>query len=63
MFQLWEVRVDDGDGVEIYGEDYVDAYAMNRIHFLGTTNDTCDHVRVRFRWSRHLPGARLDCAN
>eukprot|EP00904_Undaria_pinnatifida_P007010 jgi/Undpi1/3439/HiC_scaffold_16.g06812.m1 len=43
MFQLWAVRVDGGDGKEIYGKDYADVYAMTRIHFLATTNDTCDH--------------------
>lgn len=48
MFQLWAVRVDDGDGKERYGEDYADVYAINRIHYVATTNDSCDHVSVRF---------------
>ncbi|CAN0536085.1 unnamed protein product, partial [Laminaria digitata] len=36
-------RVDGGDGKEIYGEDYADIYAISRVHYMATTNDTCDH--------------------
>lgn len=56
MFQLWAVRVDGGHGKEIYGEDYADVYAMTRIHFLATTNDTCDHVSFRLLWLHRLSG-------
>ena len=46
MSQMWKVRVDDGDGKELYGEDYADIYAMSRLHFKAATNGTCDHVRT-----------------
>lgn len=46
MFQLWAVRVDGGNGRERYGDDYADVYAISRIHYMATTNDTCDHVRL-----------------
>ena len=49
MFQLRSVRMDDGNGEELYGEDYADVYALSRIHYMATTNDTCDHVRLHFR--------------
>ena len=59
MFQLWSVRVDGGNGAELYGEDYADVYALSRIHYMATTNDTCDHVRLRFRWSGQLSRLRV----
>ena len=59
MFQLWSVRVDGGDGKAIYGEDYADVYAMNRVHYMATTNDTCDHVGNHFRALRHLSAVPL----
>eukprot|EP00752_Nemacystus_decipiens_P008279 g7402.t1 len=43
MFQLWAVRVDGGDGKELYGDDYADIYAINRLHFKAASNKTCDH--------------------
>ena len=58
MHQLWAVRVDGGNGKELYGEDYADIYAINRLHFKATTNGTCDHVRNRLKWSR---GVHLGC--
>ena len=46
MFRLWEVRLDDGEYArEMYGEDYVDVYALNRLHFKASTNSTCNNVR------------------
>ena len=47
MHQLWKVRADDNDGKELYGEDYADIYAINRLHFKAASNGTCDHVRSR----------------
>ena len=52
MYQLWAVRVDGGNGKELYGEDYADIYAMTRLHFKAATNGTCDHVRRRLERSR-----------
>eukprot|EP00903_Cladosiphon_okamuranus_P021957 g20189.t1 len=43
MFQLWAVRVDGGNGKELYGKDYADIYAINRLHFKAASNKTCDH--------------------
>ena len=54
MFQLWAVRVDGGDGKELYGEDYADIYAINRLHFKAAANGSCDHVRSRLKWSRAI---------
>ena len=51
MFQLWAVRVDGGDGKELYGEDYADVYAMTQLHYKSTASNTCDHVRSRLKWS------------
>ena len=51
MYQLWAVRVGDGNGKELYGEDYPDIYAINRLHFKAATNGTCDHVRSRLQRS------------
>lgn len=59
MFELWSVRVDGGDGKEIYGEDYIDIWAMNRLHFKAATKGTCDHVskvvvvNLRFGKNKH----------
>lgn len=46
MYQLWAVRVDGGNGKELYGEDYADIYAINRLHFKAGSNKTCDHVSL-----------------
>lgn len=46
MYQLWAVRVDDGHGKEIYGEDYADIFVMNRMHYKAATSSICDHVRI-----------------
>ncbi|CAN0021262.1 unnamed protein product [Pylaiella littoralis] len=43
MYQLWAVRVDGGNGEELYGEDYADIYAISRLHFLAAMNKSCDH--------------------
>ncbi|CAN0363328.1 unnamed protein product [Pylaiella littoralis] len=43
MHHLWDVRVDGGDGKELYGEDYADIYAISRLHFMAAMNKTCDH--------------------
>ncbi|CAM9655020.1 unnamed protein product [Pylaiella littoralis] len=43
MYQLWAVRVDGGNGKELYGENYADIYAINRLHFKAGCNKTCDH--------------------
>lgn len=44
MHKLWTVRVDGGNGKEVYGEDYADIWAINRLHFKAGHNKTCDHV-------------------
>lgn len=44
MHKLWTVKVDGGNGKEIYGEDYADIWALNRLHFKAAMNRTCDHV-------------------
>lgn len=44
MHKLWSVKVDGGNGKEIYGEDYADIWAINRLHFKAGNNKTCDHV-------------------
>ena len=49
MYQLWAVRVDGGNGKELYGEDYADIYAINRLHFKAGTNGSCDHVRSHLK--------------
>lgn len=46
MLVLWTVRVDGGDGKEIYGKDYSDIYAINRLHYKGASAYTCDHVSL-----------------
>lgn len=44
MFELWRVRVQDGDGREIYGDRYSDIWAINRLHFKASSPQFCDHV-------------------
>lgn len=44
MFTLWDVRVDGGKGKELYGEDYADIYAINRLHYKAASPQDCDHV-------------------
>ncbi|CAM9789553.1 unnamed protein product, partial [Scytosiphon promiscuus] len=43
MYTLWSVHVDGGNGKEIYGEDYADIYAINRLHFKAGMSNDCDH--------------------
>lgn len=46
MYKLWEVKVEGGNGKELYGEHYADIWAINRLHFKGATGtDICDNVR------------------
>ena len=44
MHQLWVVSKEDG--IEIYGDDYIDIWTMNKLHHLGGSAYTCDHVRL-----------------
>lgn len=46
MHQLWAAKVDGGNGKELYGEDFADIWAINRLHFKAGMNITCDHVSV-----------------
>ena len=63
MHQLWRVRADDGDGKELYGEDYADIYAISRLHFKAASNGTCDHVRSRVRNVAHcLQYVKMVCS-
>ncbi|CAM9588108.1 unnamed protein product, partial [Hapterophycus canaliculatus] len=43
MFVLWSVRVDGGNGRELYGKDYADIYAINRLHYKAASPIDCDH--------------------
>ncbi|CAN0387437.1 unnamed protein product [Pylaiella littoralis] len=43
MFTLWSVRVDGGNGKELYGEGYADIYAINRLHYKAASPIDCDH--------------------
>ncbi|CAM9863802.1 unnamed protein product [Pylaiella littoralis] len=43
MYTLWEVKVDGGDGKELYGDNYADIYAMSRLHIMAAMNKSCDH--------------------
>ncbi|CAN0546478.1 unnamed protein product, partial [Ectocarpus sp. 12 AP-2014] len=43
MFTLWSVRVDGGNGKELYGDDYADIFAINRLHYKGASPYECDH--------------------
>lgn len=48
MATLWNVKVMGGNGQEVYGENYQDIWAINRLHFKGGGSSTCDHVRSIF---------------
>lgn len=47
MVKLWEVRVQGGNGKELYGDDYSDIWAINRLHFKAASPPLCDHVSFR----------------
>ena len=61
MYRIWAVRVDGGNGKELYGEDYADIYAINRLHVKAATNGTCDHVRSRLKLSRGIHVGDKQC--
>lgn len=44
MAELWRVRVEDGNGREIYGDSYSDIWAINRLHYKAASPQACDHV-------------------
>lgn len=44
MFELWDAKVNDGNGKELYGDDFADIYAIQRLHFKAAMNNDCDHV-------------------
>ncbi|CAM9931270.1 unnamed protein product, partial [Ectocarpus sp. 12 AP-2014] len=44
MHQLWVVRVNGGNGLELYGDGYSDILSIDRLHFKAAQNTTCDHV-------------------
>lgn len=44
MAILWDVRVQGGEGKELYGKDYSDIWAINRMHFMAASGYECDHV-------------------
>ena len=61
MFQLWKVRLDGGYARELYGEDYVDVYALNQLHYKATGNITCNNVREHmFRVCFRFLGMSVD---
>ncbi|CAM9241469.1 unnamed protein product [Ectocarpus sp. 12 AP-2014] len=43
MHQLWVVRVNGGNGLELYGDGYSDILSIDRLHFKAAQNTTCDH--------------------
>eukprot|EP00903_Cladosiphon_okamuranus_P016180 g14931.t1 len=43
MYTLWSVRVDGGNGKELYGDDYADIFAINRLHYKAASPIDCDH--------------------
>ena len=47
MAILWDVRVQGGEGKELYGNDYSDIWAINRLHFMAASGYECDHVSRR----------------
>ena len=46
MHKLWAVRVEGGNGREIYGAGYSDIWAINRLHYKAASPRVCDHVRA-----------------
>lgn len=46
MYTLWSVKVDGGNGRELYGDDYADIFAINRLHYKAASPIDCDHVRM-----------------
>lgn len=44
MAKLWHVRVQGGLGKELYGPDYADIWAINRLHYKAASPPMCDHV-------------------
>lgn len=46
MLIIWTVRVDGGEGQELYGDDYADIWAINRLHFKAASTYECDHVSL-----------------
>lgn len=36
--------MDSGNGKELYGDDYADIWAINRLHFKAASPLVCDHV-------------------
>lgn len=44
MAVLWDVRVQGGEGKELYGAEYSDIWAINRMHFMAASGYDCDHV-------------------
>lgn len=51
MYTLWTVRVDGGNGKELYGDAYADIFAINRLHYKAWSPVECDHVsRSCIRW-------------
>lgn len=45
MQKLWDVRVKDGNGREVFGDGYSDIWAINRLHYKAASPQECDHVR------------------
>ena len=54
MHKLWAVRVQDGNGREIYGAGYSDIWAINRLHYKAASPVVCDHVRPHPPTSNHF---------
>ncbi len=61
MFTIWNVKVDGGNGKELYGDDYADIYAIQRLHFKGAMNSDCDHVSQPTIDHDRDRGKRGDC--
>ena len=55
MHQLWVVSKEDG--MEMYGDNYIDIWTMNKLHHLSGSGYTCDHVRLfNVRYILHCVG-------
>lgn len=45
MHTLWAVHVMGGNGKELFGDNYADIWAMDRLHFSASSTGRCDQAR------------------
>lgn len=67
MHKLWTDKVQGGNGKELYGDDYADVWAINRLHYKAASPEPCDHVSnisysyvklVEIEWLARVEGGR-----